>query len=203
MIKEIKLQSQGVLTTIIPTEIMDTLITDIDRFYNSPNLVKKLQSTNHTLTGIIEEEYNFTPREDFIGFLNSFYNHYCDYFNIKYEEPFHKDVWLNFQKKNEYNPCHHHPYSLMSWVLWIKIPYNIKDEDLTPPSVKANGKSNGRFSFTFSELNGKINVKNIEEEFYKEGSIILFPSYLYHCVYPFYTTDELRISLAGNFIHGN
>ena len=31
-----------------------------------------------------------------------------------------------------------------------------------------------------------------------EGYMILFPARLRHCVYPFYETNEPRISIAGN-----
>ena len=31
-----------------------------------------------------------------------------------------------------------------------------------------------------------------------EGYMIMFPANLQHCVYPFYTSDETRISFAGN-----
>ena len=31
-----------------------------------------------------------------------------------------------------------------------------------------------------------------------EGTMLFFPAKLRHCVYPFYGTDEPRISIAGN-----
>ena len=31
-----------------------------------------------------------------------------------------------------------------------------------------------------------------------EGKMLLFPSKLMHCVYPFYNCEEPRISVAGN-----
>ena len=32
------------------------------------------------------------------------------------------------------------------------------------------------------------------------GKIIFFPSKLNHCVYPFYTSDDTRISISGNIL---
>lgn len=203
MIKEIRLQNHGVLTTQVPQDILSNITDDINKLNNSSNFVKHLQAANTTLVGQIEEEYNFTPKNEFIDFLNSFYKNYCDHFSLEYKKPYHKDIWVNLQKQTEYNPAHYHPNCLMSWVLWVKIPYNFSDENSIPSSIRANAKFNGKFTFIFSELNGSINIKPIDEEFYREGSIILFPSFLYHNVYPFYTSNELRISLAGNFIHGN
>ena len=31
-----------------------------------------------------------------------------------------------------------------------------------------------------------------------EGMMLMFPSKLHHSVYPFYTSDEKRISVSGN-----
>ena len=31
-----------------------------------------------------------------------------------------------------------------------------------------------------------------------EGKMVLFPSSLKHCVYPFFECDETRISISGN-----
>ena len=33
-----------------------------------------------------------------------------------------------------------------------------------------------------------------------EGTMLFFPSWLQHQVYPFYTSDEKRVSLSGNII---
>jgi len=33
-----------------------------------------------------------------------------------------------------------------------------------------------------------------------EGTIIVFPAKMLHCVYPFYTSDGTRISLSGNVL---
>ena len=36
-----------------------------------------------------------------------------------------------------------------------------------------------------------------------EGTIIFFPSQLIHQVYPFFTSEEERVSIAGNVQVGN
>ena len=33
-----------------------------------------------------------------------------------------------------------------------------------------------------------------------EGTIVMFPSWLNHSVYPFYTSDDYRISISGNIV---
>ena len=38
----------------------------------------------------------------------------------------------------------------------------------------------------------------IEADHHWEQVIILFPSITQHCVYPFYTSDDYRITVSGN-----
>ena len=101
-------------------------------------------------------------------------------------------VWINFQQKHEYNPIHNHS-GVLSWVYYHKVPYLLEEEDkyFNDP---AKTQYNGRFVFypeigTFAELD--IDNKH-------EGTFIMFPSELHHTVYPFYTSDEYRITVAGN-----
>ena len=107
------------------------------------------------------------------------------------------DIWMNFQKKYEYNPIHNHTGKL-SFVLWVQIPYDLEDELSLPNCVNSNTPSNSLFQFTYTNLYGDVvsNQLNIDKSW--EGSIIMFPSYLNHMVYPFYTSDEYRISMSGN-----
>ena len=37
------------------------------------------------------------------------------------------NMWVNFQRKYEFNPLHKHS-GLLSFVIWMKIPYNFEDE---------------------------------------------------------------------------
>ena len=56
------------------------------------------------------------------------------------------DAWVNFQQKYEFNPLHNHT-GIISFVIWIKIPYDIKDEEATEPSRKSQNPLAGQFSF--------------------------------------------------------
>ena len=38
-----------------------------------------------------------------------------------------RDLWVNFQKKHDFNPVHNHK-GAVSFVIWMKIPYKHKDE---------------------------------------------------------------------------
>jgi inosine/xanthosine triphosphate pyrophosphatase family protein len=41
-------------------------------------------------------------------------------------------------------------------------------------------------------------IEPIENDKTFEGKIAFFPSKLSHCVYPFYSSDDVRISISGN-----
>ena len=120
-----------------------------------------------------------------------------DYLN--YEGEYSKrSFWVNYQKKYEFNPVHNH-YGNVSFVIWMKIPYEYEDEKKRQPASNVNGIAlSGSFEFLFLNALGDIQrvYYNLSPEF--EGEMLVFPARLYHQVYPFYTSDEERISIAGN-----
>lgn len=105
------------------------------------------------------------------------------------------DTWVNFQKKYEYNPVHHH-MGVFSFVLWLKIPYTRESEN-NHPGAKG---MNGNFCMFFTDQQGKIQTNEIQLDDSYEGICLMFPSETRHCVYPFYTSDEYRISVSGNYV---
>jgi len=105
------------------------------------------------------------------------------------------DSWVNIQKKYEYNPVHYHT-GVFSFVLWLKIPYNREAED-THPGSKGN---NGNFCMLYTDQWGKIQDNQVVLDKSYEGVCVMFPADARHCVYPFYTSDEYRISVSGNYV---
>ena len=107
--------------------------------------------------------------------------------------------WVNFQTKTEFNPVHNHK-GIMSFVIWLKIPYLIEDENnYFDTGIEENHKRNGQFSLFYTNSLGQIGSHLIPADKNFEGTIALFPSKMCHCVYPFYTSDDYRISVSGNF----
>ena len=105
-----------------------------------------------------------------------------------------RDLWINYGKKYDFNPPHNHT-GLYSFVLWVKIPYKFEDEEKVYPHVKKSHP--GIFEFFFPKANtlGGIGNQTVDAV---DWDLIIFPSSLAHTVYPFYTSDEERISIAGN-----
>jgi hypothetical protein len=106
-------------------------------------------------------------------------------------------AWVNFQQKGEFNPLHNHT-GLYSFVLWYKIPYYLNIEEMAGPGRKSKNQLSGKFQFHYTNILGNITGAALPIDKQWEGQILLFPSLLSHSVYPFYSSNDYRISIAGN-----
>lgn len=157
---------------------------------------------NKDLAGNLEKEYSTHRSEeilrpDLISLANEFHKHSTE--NEHYPNWKIKDLWINFQKKYEYNRLHNHAGDL-SFVIWVQIPYNLKDELSLSNCKNSNVPSNSLFEFVCTDFMGKIVQNRIEVDKSWEGTIIMFPAFLNHMVHPFYTSDDYRISISGNLV---
>jgi hypothetical protein len=117
-------------------------------------------------------------------------------------EPYLSDLWVNFQKKGEFQPIHNHS-GIFSFVIWMDIPYHYKDEAKLP-FAKSNSHipPGGNFSFAFSGgTTREVKDYMIPMSPEMNGYCCFFPSDLSHEVYPFYTSDKDRISISGNIMY--
>tara|TARA_B100000131_G_C17994031_1_gene563730 strand:+ start:51 stop:779 length:729 start_codon:yes stop_codon:yes gene_type:complete len=114
-----------------------------------------------------------------------------------------ESFWANHQYKYEFNPPHNHS-AVYSFVIWLKIPYNYKTEMLDKrfSGTKISDRKPGCFDFYApkSNPNGNFGIESYTYRLDKshEGTMLFFPSHLTHQVFPFYSTDEKRITLSGN-----
>ena len=108
-------------------------------------------------------------------------------------------IWINFQQKYEYNPAHLHA-GLYSWVLWYQIPFTFEEERQFSNKPPTRNSSHGEFHFLYLNPNNshKISQVNPYIDKTKEGYFALFPSHLLHVVYPFYSSNDYRITISGN-----
>ena len=116
--------------------------------------------------------------------------------------------WVNYQKQNQFNPDHDHS-GLYSFVIWMKIPYNSKEQDakykfsdittaISPDRNLAGAM--GSFQFKYVDILGHHHLYTYALDASKEGTMLLFPAKMRHQVYPFYNCDEDRISVSGNIV---
>jgi hypothetical protein len=157
----------------------------------------------HKLAGHIKEEYDFLVSNNLKQYLLDLT---LEYLGLKDIDSLDTDdvsfqQWINFQRKHEFNPIHNHT-GLVSYVIWVKIPITNEKEHKMFPKLKASDYSSGRFVFVYPSNKDPLSVITYgipaDNEF--EGRMLIFPSTLQHMVYPFYTSNEYRISIAGNLI---
>jgi hypothetical protein len=106
-------------------------------------------------------------------------------------------LWVNFQKKHEFNPIHNHS-GVFSFIIFIKIPYNLKDELEKGPGKNSNTNVASQLCFILNSCEGKIIPICIPVDKTYEQHMYIFPSNYNHLVYPFYTSDDFRITISGN-----
>ena len=191
---EIKLYNPGVLKTRIPASIFADLTRDLQKQVDN-----KPKKYNAFLIGQIETEFEYVISGQFRDCIEQTYLEYSRKFNFHQNQNYiiDNDAWVNFQKKHEYNPIHFH-HKAISWVTWITIPYDL-EEELNMPNVKeAHVKYASKFEFIYNSLDGGISTTQLDIDKTWEGSLIMFPNYLKHQVYPFQTSNEPRVSISGN-----
>jgi hypothetical protein len=156
---------------------------------------KKAIPLNLSLAGHIRHEYQLPECQDHIGNLAlCLAKEYFGDLNRKYKI---HTPWVNFQKKTEFNPPHQHTGDL-SYVIWVKVPYLINQEKAIMSHVNPANNITGHFNFHFLNVIGNLATYPLPVDKTWEKRMIIFPAQLSHSVSPFYTSNEYRISVAGN-----
>ena len=109
-----------------------------------------------------------------------------------------ESLWVNFQKKHEFNPPHDHS-GVFSFVIWMQIPTSYAEQRKLPICAESNADNHiSNFAFSYTNTMGRVSTfaYNMEEE--AEGYMVMFPSQMLHQVFPFYENDGERISISGN-----
>ena len=121
-------------------------------------------------------------------------------------EPFLGNMWANINYKGGYNRPHIHPNSLWSGVYYVKTPNkcgNLKIEDTRTMSLMSRPKKIKSLEvFDFMEKINKEEPKHLWREIDfepKAGRLIMFPSWVNHCVES-NESDDIRISVSFNFL---
>lgn len=133
---------------------------------------------------------NEYSQEDFNAIVPSILTNNCAYVL--------SSLWVNFQKKYEFNPVHSHTGAVFSFVIWMKIPSSHKKEKEITFLKESNDPSSNTFQFIYTNILGSVSTFNFYLEPKDEGTILFFPASLRHQVYPFYSSNKERISISGN-----
>jgi len=109
------------------------------------------------------------------------------------------DTWINFQRKGEYQPVHNHTKDLV-YVIWVKVPYDIENERNLSHAKNSNYNVAANFEFILANTFNTVKNSSLHVDKTYEGTMVIFDAKLWHCVYPFFTSDEYRISISGNVL---
>ena len=193
----------------VPKDVLEYLI-------NEPN---KKSKANYKLAGHIKREFDYTNIPEFVK--NFFVLSINDIEPKKVKDLLFKytilskncqfaldSLWVNYQKKHEFNPLHHHS-GLYSFIVFLKIPYDLNKElrvfndtnKMIEKGELIEAQDNNRTSkltFVISDRLGDIQEHLIEVDKSFEGKMLMFPAKLNHQVYPFYTSNGYRITVSGN-----
>lgn len=181
----------------VPDNIINYLKKSIKR--------KKNLKFNKGLLGHIKEEYLYSNipekiKQFFIEkiFENSILKFHLDKIDILTKNaPLVLDkLWCNFMKKYEFNPLHGHS-GVFSFIIFLKIPYDLQKEDKVFPEVNKIHLTSRLQFVTVSPTTGiQSIILDVDKSF--ENKMLIFPANFKHEVYPFYTSDEERITVSGN-----
>lgn len=180
-----------------------------DKVFNDLKLIIQDKSIKHNayLAGNIEQEYRldkYTSKlEKYL--LDEIGNEpdlmkYMNYdFNCNTEDRLLTltSLWVNFQKKHEFNPIHNHD-GIFSFIIFLQIPYLREEQKKISPGRESNLECSGLVEFIYTGFLGNIETVNFPVDKTWEQKMLIFPAKLFHCVYPFYGTDEYRITMSGN-----
>jgi len=192
---ELNLHNLGVFISKLPDSLLNKLKIECLNFLKKEKMISGLTSN-----GVAKHYYLEDNNIELFDFLNELvkkydkkYNYFKSFKLLNEQAPLiFKRPWFNIQKKGEFIPNHTHD-GVLSYSIWIQIP-NLNMND---------SKSAGCFEIQYQNILGARQDHLILLDKNSEGKFVLFPSSLSHCVYPFFDTDELRISISGNICFDN
>jgi len=193
----------GINHEYLPVDLFNTLKIEIQ------NLRGKV-GQQFRLAGNIKEEWNLEPsipkfNNYIVNLINKHPNH-LRYVVTERKKFIVEDrvpplqlinFWVNLQKKHEFNPVHNHS-GLFSFVIFVQIPYDLERERKEGPGSLSNSNFTSCLQFHTTNTLGRHYDEIVYVDKSYEGGIYFFNAETMHCVYPFFTSDDYRITVSGN-----
>jgi hypothetical protein len=178
----------------------------VDDFIAEELLKKRSELTidaRPDLSGHIDNElyYDTDTIDWFMKKTEKYFNSYIKFKNevwqLNHPSPIESvklnSLWVNYMKKNEFNPPHIHTYDL-SFVLYLQIPEKLKEESKKFISA---GPGPGHIEFIYGTEDRYGDFISNHIRLPEKNDLYIFPSNLYHTVMPFRCEGE-RVSVSGN-----
>lgn len=168
--------------------------------YLNSHLDDTLADYSHKLVGKVSQELLFSKEitefmlEELKPYLVTYHNNSVLEKGRDLEITVHGG-WYVRQYANEYNPLHIHTHCTISVVGYLSLPQDIEDE--WENEYKSRLPTNGFLEFAYGSaaMPYCLGSKRVRP---KVGELYIFPSGLWHVVYPFFSPGERR-SFSMNF----
>jgi len=196
----VALTNMNLLRARVPKDLLIKMLAEVEQ------IEKDVDSAEETMSGLsspgVPKHYRFTTDtekdlKEYILACTVRYRETCQYL-ATFDAPkippqyYCERPWINFQKAGEFIPNHMHG-GVLSYTIWLRIP-DCVDE--------TKDRFSGQLEFTYTDILGRTQGATMGVNKHSIGETMMFPSLLRHCVYPFFGSDETRISVSGNVFLG-
>ena len=197
------------VTPIVPKNYgwLEYKLSDKEMDYVWRCIDKKKGDAKHRLAGNISGSRTLVDRLDWFykNVIQNLTSLYAEAFGnlgtsvpVSQTHPYYMNTWwVNYQKKNEFNPVHNHT-GVYSFVIWMKIPTDYEEQKKNSIALTSNSFTISNFELYYSNIFGEPTSHIYRMKPAVEGTMLFFPSKMRHSVYPFYNCDDERISVSGN-----
>jgi hypothetical protein len=201
--RSVELTNVGVLHVKVPQMVMAAIRAEVDQIQRD---FSSAEAVNHNLAGNMEREYQISQsRSQLDPFIMAVTDVFQQRHPVRTQDTTQPtqlrldNVWCNFQKATEFNPNHTHT-GLLSFVIWVQVPYLIEEEQSQSPGRLSNKNNAGCFELIYNTTIGDLATTVFPADRTWEGQMLMFPARMTHCVYPFFTSQDYRISISGNVV---
>lgn len=190
----------GWLESKLDNKIIDTLWSYIDNSKKKNNILGEDIPSNLSL--LDENNYFFdNVITSFIGKYSESFENIGNSYGITHIHNYCLiSMWGNFQRKTDFNPLHMHN-SVYSFVVFMKIPTKWQEQHSLKHTIATevgNTPKCSDFEFAYIDILGGLKTHTYLMDKNMEGTMLFFPSRLNHIVYPFFNSNEYRITISGD-----
>ena len=145
----------------------------------------------------ISDDEGLFQNEVLMPAAQSYFETYGTPFKLKsthYHLPTFSRFWCRVSQDGDYQSIHDHQ-GIFTFVVWLKIPFEGEDERQVQAGFRPEASD---FVLIYPDTCGQLMKKHYRLNPHMDGMMIFFPSDMNHLVYPHFTTEEWRISIAGD-----
>ena len=201
---------------MIGHQLTDQVVTTLNDYLDALKKNKERVSAANNLVGQIHqgEQLVMDLKDDsltsFVRIVESLASAYLRHFVEQTHSPLRPKkisidkLWSVHSYEGDYNPIHDHLTTAptgLSFTTWTMVPEQIRTNQGSIDLYNNSGAIDGYINFTYglNQLGDPERLRPSQARYIKPepGKLLLFPSWMQHCVYPFFGEGERR-TVAGN-----